>query len=172
MSVKAELRGAAPGTVIGISVPIAPSRFSSKLVPQQRSPARSHPTAQRSGHTGRSTLAIGSGDPLPGPSVAPPDPHRRLDFNLRCGSGGVRERLRSGAGGAASRFRPVAVFRPAVAGQGIPTIGASYARRRYRPAASSALVQRFSKGRAAQVGLVLLFQMSRKISHLPSFWRL
>ena len=37
--------------------------------------------------------------PLPSPSVAPPDTHRRFNFNLRCVSGGAREGIWCGAGG-------------------------------------------------------------------------
>ena len=36
--------------------------------------------------------------PLPSPSVAPPDTHRRFNFNLRCVSGGAREGIWCGAG--------------------------------------------------------------------------
>jgi hypothetical protein len=36
--------------------------------------------------------------PLPIPSVAPPDTHRRLKLNLRCVSGGATEGLRRGPG--------------------------------------------------------------------------
>ena len=35
---------------------------------------------------------------LPIPSVAPPDTHRRFNFNLRCVSGGATEGIRCGAG--------------------------------------------------------------------------
>jgi hypothetical protein len=37
--------------------------------------------------------------PLPIPSIAPPDTHRRFNFNLRCVSGGAMERLWRGDGG-------------------------------------------------------------------------
>ena len=38
--------------------------------------------------------------PLRYPSHTPPDPHRRFKLNLRCGSGGVTERLRRDGFGA------------------------------------------------------------------------
>ena len=37
------------------------------------------------------------------PSLAPPDPHRRFSFNLRCASGGAKEGISRGRGGLVSQ---------------------------------------------------------------------
>jgi hypothetical protein len=58
--------------------------------------ARLISSVEGSGHVFGLTSPL---QPLPIPSVGPPDTHRRLKLNLRCVSGGAREGLRCGAGG-------------------------------------------------------------------------